>query len=394
MSRFKPYINTLGNVASRVYGLAKTVQGARSLYNTAKSMGNKGASRVRLQRLQNRARLARAIRKWKPKSKNMEKTISTSNTVSNQTFRYSGSKRVNYKNKRLAQYSGALKHVLTRPHTIQYQTAGNLAQLGTFKQGKCQWYGFSMIQPSYIDNMLQNAGQTGSNVQELQEVFFEQASQKLQFKNNSDRGAQLTVYACFPRKDMSATQSLTPIGLNPSLLQDGFTNMVTTSLASSALAYDQYNASPFNSTNWCRMFKIKMVLNRYLEPGQMHVLNSSLKTRKIFDKARYGVKTADLISTDYAYLRDCGPIFLVRAQGTIAHDETTVTQPLSSGSATVTASSFNIEWLRIQDISIRCPYVSAQRQTGNFSSLLASAMTGSNEQAYVFSAFNESGDAA
>lgn len=351
------------------------------------------APRVSFPQVVNAAmRLKRFVRRRKAQR---IKPSNIKGTVANVGFRYMGTKSFKGKmNPKMLKYKSSLKHSLTNSDTLQYQNGFNVAQLGTNKQAQSQWLGIQVLSPSLFDNILSGASNSATGAPSLIETFVENARVKLDIKSASNRGGRAMGYICYPRRDISATQALTTSGVNPTLLTQGFTDMLQSNQATSALSVTQAGVTPFDSTLWTRMFKMRPLFDKYFEPGQTLIVNLNWRKGLILDKARYGVKVGTPIATDYEYLKDCGPMLLVHFEGTPVHDETTATLPLNSNTSTVTLGGFNFDIVQQRYITVRTPYASATRATGNYSSLLAQAITGANEEAFVLSAYNETGDNA
>lgn len=329
--------------------------------------------------------MRRAFRKKQPTTKKIGESMS----VSRYSFR--GSKRYATRpNKRMIKYGKTLQHIMTEPKQNFQQSSLHLSSMGTNSQAKCQWYMDSPLNPSTFDLLLQQAAQTGggtSGVDLDQECFIKDSAMTMNTRNNGSHGCQLTGWILFPRRDIPSAESYSIYGINPTILQQGFTDQINpaTGPSSTQVLYTQYNATPYNSSILCKTFKIKNFFNVWLEPGAQHNIKCFWNRGLIIDKARYGTKMSRGISQDYGCLRDCGPLVLLRVQGTPVHDESQFTVPVSSGTGNVTASGFNLDVVMQWKINSLCPYVTATRSLQNLdSSTLPANITAANEQGYNY----------
>lgn len=109
-------------------------------------------------------------------------------------------------------------------------------------------------------------------------------------------------------------------GLNPTMLQTFFSQVSTASEAARMPAYNEHGADPFK-TDIPKFFKIKQKVNKFLEPGQFMNLNV-VQRNKEFTKAKFGIlETNSSIQATWDFLRFCGPIYLIRCQGPVIHNE-------------------------------------------------------------------------
>lgn len=292
----------------------------------------------------------------------------------------------NYKGKN-KMYSKTLKHILCEPRSKKYTVATNIADIGTNSQGNCAWYVFRGLSPSDYDTMLaEGYGGAIATVPASFNVLRDICSLQTTLKNNSDRQCDLTVWKCTARRDIPSSVANVS-GVNPALLLQGFTDASVIS-GTSAIAYNDYGSTPYLSPAWCSLLNTKQVVHKSLVPGEQIVLKQCVKKPVVISKQKFGITATGSIAAAFKYLRELGSFLLIRVQGSIVHDESTVAYPLSSGALTVSTSGFNLDVLNEYSYTYRVPFSIPTRQTGQ-TAVLTSTMALGNEQGFNTQAADE-----
>lgn len=224
------------------------------------------------------------------------------------------------------------------PVYIDSDGTATLANVGNNLQGKCTWYCFRPMRPGDIDNVIAgcNNSADSSALSPDASGYMEFHKTLMQYKNEGNHRADVTVYALWPRHDMPAALN-NMSGINPQMLQDAFSDRDLGTLTGARLpAYDEYDADIFRS-NMPSMYKIKQIRRQVLEPGAYAILKHAVRD-KFYNKQKFCINAAGTsISTVWDDLKVCGMRFLFRIQGSMSHDESQVT----SGRASFFAGSTN-----------------------------------------------------
>lgn len=311
---------------------------------------------------------------------------------------------------RMVKYIGTLKDILSDPRSNMNNAAYSINNEENSQQGQCGWLSWSAMRPSNLDNML-SQGYNGNLVSGTApagggaitaslvdggviitavpsdyEVFFEQSSTETIMKNSSSQQVRLTLWECWPRKDLPSTIS-SPYGPDPQLLLDGFADTITDNLAGGsgsfqpAILYNSYGATPFQSGEWTSSFKLKQIHNCVIMPGEQLVHKLNNKKSFLVSKRSYGVKSSSSIQSNYQLVRKCGPVILMRIEGMPCHDESKVLHTGRNEVTNVSTGTYALDVVQTQRINYRVPFKTEQRRTGYpFSNL--STMTLANEQAF------------
>lgn len=210
------------------------------------------------------------------------------------------------------------------PVTLTQEQTACLANIGDNLQNKCTWFVQQPMRPSHLDLALTVAGSNAiTTVEPQQTAFIEFLKYASQYKNGGNHRVEVNVYTLFPRRDMPAAFS-DMTGINPTFLSNAFTNISTSAEAVRLCGMNEHGADLFK-TNLPKFFKIKQKLHKFLEPGEFFNIKTILRNRK-YSKATFGLQqTNSSIAGSWDYLKFCGPIYIVRVQGPIVHNETRIT---------------------------------------------------------------------
>lgn len=269
-------------------------------------------------------------------------------------------------------YRSILKHGLTQPAIELDTDHGSLAQIGNNLQAYCQWYGFQLeTTPAIYDRILTAASNAAiGSVNINQEVFFESCKNSVTFRNAGNHSCVVQVFKCYPRVDYLVYAGHTVGGLNPTLLQSGFTDTTTEAKATSAIAYNDWNATPYMSPAWCGIFKMKPVMKRVLQPGEQTMIRHSKKLLRKITKTQMGVGGASSFASLYEHMRRNGPVYLVKVYGDLSHDHSLITTPMTSATDLhVTRGGFQVDWVKTTKFEYRAPFVTPTRVQGYYTKL-------------------------
>lgn len=213
---------------------------------------------------------------------------------------------------------------------LGFERISMLASVGNALQDKCQWLSINPCSPGAIDlGLAASSDQPDSTTTPAGfEALLKTGQLMFQVKNSCNHRADVTVYKLYPRINFPAAFSDMD-GINPPFIQSAFSGRLLSSNAGARLpAYDEHGADIFMS-ELPKTMRIKKVARKYLEPGGFFTMKHTLRD-KLFSKAKFGVMTtAGTISGSWDYVK-VAPIYLIRAQGPMVHDESKTTIPLTS----------------------------------------------------------------
>lgn len=222
-----------------------------------------------------------------------------------------------------------VKENIMLPVSLTQEETACLAQIGDSAQNRCSWFIQRPLSPKYLDLGLQTASSLAiTSVISTQTAFMEYLKYFAQYKNGGNHRVDVTVYTLFPRKDMPASFADMD-GINPSYLSQAFTDVATSAEAVRLPGMTEHGADIFK-TNLPKFFKIKQKLHKFLEPGEFFNMKLSYHKR-MYTKAKFGVQnTNSSIAGSWDFLRYCGPMYAIRVQGPIVHNETKITSGAAS----------------------------------------------------------------
>lgn len=280
-------------------------------------------------------------------------------------------------------YRTALKHVLTKPVVLTYESKQNISKMGDNLQNYCQWFGFFPMWRTFIidDHFAAQAAAAPNTIKPDFEFFLDKCETFLQFKNMSNTRADVTMYKLYPKRDIpAAAPAIT--GVNPQWLVDGFAaaqqNIAVVpggSYVPRLQPYDEHNADLFMSSNMAEFFSIKKTLRKFIEPGQFVILKAKDNRGHVVSKTKLGMQvTTDTYSTEYRHQRWQGPIWLFRVQGSQVHavpPPPAVVLPLNNTDLSITMSGFNVEfYIRTKTSSLGAVGTQPKQYTAMMSDIL------------------------
>lgn len=278
------------------------------------------------------------------------------------------------------------KKVMTRENHLSDELIWVLASAGDSAQDKCQWASLRVIAPSTVDNGLAASASVtdATAVDPQQEAILKTASMFLQIKNSANHRVDITVYKLYPRINMPAA-FVDINGINPAYLQAAFAARDLVSNTGSRLApYDEHGADPYMSS-LPKTMRIKKVLRKYLEPGGFFSIKHTIRNQ-LFSKAKLGVQSVGgTLASAWDWFKQCGPLYLIRAQGPQVHDESKFTLPVTSsttGPATygTTMGGFAVQIYGKFDYHwVCCPYPNTYPKYGTLTNALPANITAANE---------------
>jgi len=278
-------------------------------------------------------------------------------------------------------YRSVLAKGLTQPATELSALSGNISSMQDNTQGNCSWYSMPMeTTPAIFDRILAASQNLAiSSVSIAQEVFLDTVKVQLMMRNNSSQDCNVQIFKCYPRVDLSVSTGVT--GSDPTLFTSGITSLAQEAKSTTLPNYYDQNVTPYMSSQWCSVFKVKPYIKRFLKPGQEIKLLHSRKVGYVIKKSKYGIGTGEGFTTAYDHLKRNGVIYLIKVTGSMVHDESTISYPLQSGTSTkVTLGGFNVDWIQNVRINYRCPFATPTRVLGQYTELATNLLRTNADQ--------------
>jgi len=273
-------------------------------------------------------------------------------------------------------YKSILKHGLTQQAIEMDTYNGTITKAGNNQQGTCQWLALAMeTTPAVFDRILSASSNVAiGSVSLSQQVFLESVSNYVDMRNAGGHDCILTVYKCVPRFDIPISEP-SVYGSNPQQLIDGFTHAIEENKATSPVAYTDMNATPYMSTSWCSMFKVKPIMRKFMRPGVQVRIKYRKNINYIVKKSKHGLINTASYEENFEHTRRNGPIYLFKVEGTVVHDSALLTIPTTSTSSfpsgtestyKATTGSFIVDWLYSMRTVYRSPYLTPTRSQGSY----------------------------
>lgn len=282
-------------------------------------------------------------------------------------------------------YRSTLKHILTKPVILRQQATACVNNVGATLQNKCSWLGlFAGWTPSVVDAHIE--AQTGVAVNTVlpdMSFFAEKYRTTIQYKNQSNKRCDVTVYRLWPKRDMPAAFG-SIVGINPAMLQAGFdaANVAQADGSTRIQDYNEHDADLFQSSNLPSFFRIKRISRKFLEPGAFAVIKFNWRRGRIIQKAKDGVVTTGTYSDTWDIQRWMGGFFLFRVQGSAVHDESKVVVPLVNTDLSPTMSGYNVEFYQNNFSKSLSAYAENSTRVGVLSAKLPTIAAAANEQGW------------
>lgn len=279
----------------------------------------------------------------------------------------------------------------TSPVNLSTEFAYTLANIGNSTQNKCSWFCWATCRPGDLDTVLAAcSNDVITNVPAQYKAYIQRITFSSQFKNASNHRTDITVYKLYPRRDIPAAYG-DMTGLNPTFLQGAFSNLDASSAAVRLKAYNEHGADPYESL-LPTFYRIKKILRKFMEPGQFFTVVSKIRN-KVVSKSQFGLQvTNSSIASQWDYLKRFGPLYLVRAQGPIVHDEAKGVLPIvdsatggPSNAYDVTPGSYAVDVFTQRHYRLIGSDIAASNNTpqyGMTSLAMPAAITNANEKTY------------
>lgn len=194
---------------------------------------------------------------------------------------------------------------------------------------KCQWRGMMALAPSDLDTVAKTAlNVANTNTVEADRAFLlVRARVKCVIRNNGSNTACIKMYKLTARKDFigpSAEAKFAPsiVGNNPSIISN--TTWPEIADQTTVEDYREIDYLPYDNTLLCSYFKVKEGPVIRLEPGQEMTMKLPIYKRFVgsrVTKQMFRCLDGDALANGWVYHRICGPVFLMKVQGCLAHNE-------------------------------------------------------------------------
>jgi len=210
---------------------------------------------------------------------------------------------------------------------------------------RASWYGFSAFNNvSTIDNLMcasysgpLNALVSAINLPSTFPAPILGALCNTQLRNNTSVECKVTVYKCYPKKDILRTAGdLTYCtGISAPLLTNGFlstfapTTSGTTCIQQHRPHYQfTYDLEPWHSKDWRVLFTTKKIKTIVLLPGSNWSMDIKVGARVFCKQNDMVSSTGDQaqlwVSQSYAdrwtYLKRMGPVIIIKVEGVVSHN--------------------------------------------------------------------------
>lgn len=168
-----------------------------------------------------------------------------------------------------------------------------------------------------------------ASVQPDYEFYMDRAYHYIQFKNQANARCDVTVWAWYPKRDISAAFDVVT-GVNPAWIQHAFNSTyehlaTVPSVTPRLKPFDEHNADLTQCPKITDFFKIRKVGRYYLMPGDFKKMVFKWRKGRVMTKNKDGVLAASSWDATYRHQKWMGPLIVFRCQGALAHDENAVT---------------------------------------------------------------------
>lgn len=198
----------------------------------------------------------------------------------------------------------------------------------TANHNRCQWFANLVTRPSTLDQLLKIGSNEASAADATwnQPILMNRAKLTLRLKCNHSTPSEITVWTCWPRKNIR--QEMAAItGANPAALVTEV-GEIDGPVQTEDVDMNMYDATPFDNPGWCSKFKLKQRFQKCLEPGEEVALRfygvGKKAGPKYITKRQVLDAPSSTFSADYRMIKGYGPLVLIRARGCLAHDESKV----------------------------------------------------------------------
>jgi len=224
----------------------------------------------------------------------------------------------------------------------------NMNITGDSNQNQQQYY---MAWPALaldLDEWMKNAYAKDdiATVTRASEIFLRSVVKRLTLSNNANHPCEVTVWVVTPKRPYSQLASAVS-GINPALI----TSDVETEAKTTAIGFSSWGHEPYMSSYFAEAFRIRRFQHRVLQPGQYMSLVQRGRGG-VISKLKYGITEANGFNNEFTVMRPLGDVgFLIRARGTLVHNESKVLTNGAQMYATdlqVARGGFNLDcqWVR------------------------------------------------
>jgi hypothetical protein len=224
----------------------------------------------------------------------------------------------------------------------------NMNMTGTLSGSSASWFGISALFPGYIDVLYKKAYNTTdiTTIGAMDPLMVLSCQLRVVFRNACNSDVELDIWRCTARRNLPFFTGNQCIGFNPGLLSDGFSEVKKLAQQTESVPLADANATPYMSADWVQMFKLKKHASIKLRPGDTHTLKWRISRIQTFKKANFGIDDLSSFTASYYYTKECGKLFLIRARGSLVHDEAKVQETMVNTSLTTRRSEFNLDCIR------------------------------------------------
>lgn len=238
---------------------------------------------------------------------------------------------------------------------------GHATVLGDNVMSKCRWLLFPTIQPNWLDEACLRYSTTPQATIQTSGAHMLYSDMKCIMRNMANTKCEIDVWLCYPRHDMptgkwamtdfftndptgSARGNAADAWSDPAYIKDQYAAAAgtpdpyitppgapatsATPFTVQALLYDDWSATPYESAPFCSDFHVVHRHHTLLCPGDEIEFDWGLKNgQDILPSVQLkdsidDVKTQTYgFTTNYAMMKRCGPMVMMRVRGRLAHAE-------------------------------------------------------------------------
>lgn len=119
------------------------------------------------------------------------------------------------------------------------------------------------------------------------------------------------------------------------------------------------------SSTWCAQFKVKFFDHAYLTAGEARSWDLSDPKKHVISKAAYEVDEAAHFANTVFYAK-VQPIYLIRCQGAVVHDETKIVSPMKDVDTGATEGSYAADFVFLKRWYTSIPVISTSVKRGDY----------------------------